>query len=124
MNSTQALAKVKKLLGPKAVIEVRKSVPVGEERIAEVARRRELSESLKALQAERDARMNAVLKADAEFQRLKSEAAAMEKERDNLHGGWHRRVTIKTDQGYAYRVEAEGDNFDEALANLASKKAA
>lgn len=123
MNATQALAKARKILGPKAAIQVRKSVPVGEERLAEVARRRVLTENLKTLTEARDARRAEVLKADAEYQRLKTEVAAVEKARDSLHGDWSRRVTIVTQTGWANRVEAEGDNFDEAIDELTRKRA-
>lgn len=122
MNATQALSKARKILGPKARIEVRNSVPVGEARLAEVERRKVLSEKLKELQVARDARLNEILKADAEYQRLKLEVNTVMKERDNLHASYHRRVRIGVDSGIGWHVRAEGDNFDEALADLASKQ--
>ena len=121
MNQTQALAKARKILGPKAMIQIRKSIPIGEERDAEIARRKVLTGELKVLTEARDARRSEVLKADAEYQRLKNEAARIEKERDNLHAGWHRRVSVGVDAGIGFYVKAEGDNLDEALADLEAK---
>ncbi len=69
----------------------------------------------------RDARRAEVLKTDAEYQRLRAEAAAVEKERDSLYAGYHHRVEVIIDGGFSYRVEGAGDNFDEALAALAAK---
>jgi flagellar biosynthesis GTPase FlhF len=122
MNQTQALAKARKLLGPKAGIRINSGVPVGEEREAQFAKRRALTEALKALKEARDARQREVLAADAEYQRLRSEAQAMEKERDGLCGAWSRRVTILVNRGFANEVVAEGDNLDEAIAALEAKK--
>ena len=122
MNQAQALAKARKLLGAKAAIVVRNSVPVGDERRAEIEQRRIASERLIALKAERDARRAYVLNADAEYQRLRSEASALEKERDNLHAIYHNRVTIVTADGWFNHVRAEGDNFDEAVAALEAKQ--
>ena len=121
MNQTQALAKAKKVLGPKAIVQVNSRVPVGEKRAAEIQLRSVLTTELKALVEARDARRNELLKNDAEFQRLKQEAIDKEKARDNCHAGYHHRVEIGVNGGFFTSIRAGGDNFDEALANLTSR---
>lgn len=123
MNQTQALVKATKLLGPKARLRINPKVPVGDARLAEVAKRKELNETLRAVKLERDARMAELLKADPEYQRLKDLATKTEKARDNLYDSLHYRVEILTNHGGWYnRVESQGDNFEDALDKLAKKK--
>jgi hypothetical protein len=125
MNRTQALAKVKKLLGPKAVIEVHDKALVGDARETARAEYVTARDRLADLTAARDARRLEVLRADAEYQRLKRETAEAEKAMEQRRGAiYHRRVRVKIDKGWCYSVESEGDNFDEALAELEAKRAA
>jgi hypothetical protein len=123
MNSTQALTKARKLLGPKAMIEVRRTALIGEAREAAEVEYAAARAKLREAKEAKEARYIAVLKADAEFQRLKSELKeAEEREAVARHAARLRRVLV--DKGWACEVKSEGDNFDEALAALEAKKAA
>jgi hypothetical protein len=125
MNSTQALTKARKLLGPKAMIEVRRTALIGEAREAAEVEYAAARAKLREAKEAKEARYIAVLKADAEFQRLKSELKeAEEREAVARHAARLRRVRVLVDKGWACEVKSEGDNFDEALAALEAKKAA
>ena len=124
MNKAQALAKARKILGPKAEIRVSKNVPVGEARLGEIERRRALTQTLKTMTEARDSRRASVLKADDEYQRLRTQVTAIEKERDSLHGAHSRRVTVVLQKSWYNEIICDGDNFDEALAALIQKRTA
>lgn len=122
MNSTQALAKARKLLGAKAFIRVNDKALIGE------ARQQQRAEFLKARDAQAvvkaalDLRRAAVLRADAEYQRLKSDYAAAVQLTES-HGGFnHQRVAIGTSSGMFNTIHAQGDNFSEALDTLAVRR--
>lgn len=116
MNERQALSKAQKAFGKKAFIRINKKAPVGEDYQDGMKRRTELTERLKALKEQRDARFRFILSNDLEYQELHAACVSMEKERDACASPIHRRVEILTDEGYAYRIRGQGDNFEDAIA--------
>ena len=124
MTAAQALAKARKLLGPKALVRFDAKAPAGLEREINLANLKATAIEVKAAEEAMNARRAEVLRADAEYQRLKLEHAALVKRRDSIPSWHQRRVTIGTDGGFFFSVKAEGDNYAEAVAALTTEEAA
>jgi hypothetical protein len=120
MNKTQAIAAMLKLVGKRVNYRYDESAPKAEER-------EELHAKLPALQAARDAtrtamdqRIKDLLAGDAEYQRLRAEAAAARKAAaDASSRARHYRVTIgDSSDGFCNLILAEGDNWQDAIDKL------
>jgi hypothetical protein len=124
MDQKQAISILGKLIGPKFGYRVNNKAPNAEER----ERRREAFLAAKAAaeqaEAARVARLNAVLAADPEYQRLKAEAKAATERREALPGYRHKRITVGRSSSLFFTVEAEGDNWAEVVDLVRGKKAA
>lgn len=115
MNEKQAIAAMQKLWGKKFAYRYNKKALVGEER----EQLRTQLASLYAVEKEatnaRDARREELLK-DPEYIRLKDAASQALKERQEASGKiYTRRVTIGRMSGSFFIIEAEGDNWAEAI---------
>jgi hypothetical protein len=123
MNSTQALAKARKLLGAKAFVRVNKGALAGEERQTAITAHLDALTKRTAAEEALTARRTAVLAADVEYQRLKAELAAARQAVEACRVGiFNQRVDIGTASGWFHTIHASGDNFAEALESLAEKK--
>lgn len=123
MTRTQALAKARKLLGPKALIQYDPRAPLADERIAQQARKRELHIAKREALEAMEARRKEVLLADAEYQRLATEHRQAADTYEKAPHGIRHRYDIGRNELIFFSVEASGDTLGEALAVLEKKKA-
>ena len=121
MNQTQAIAKLKKLIGPTFSFRVDNKAPDAEERERRHAEAVRLRAQVEAADAARLARMNAVLAADAEYQRLKAEHQAAKKAHEAAPS-WHsKRITVGRAGSMFFSVVADGDNWAEVVEQAAKQ---
>ena len=125
MTPQEGQKKLKKLLGPKAMWRVYEKAPSAEVRADARARLRTEQDAKAAVFEARDARANWLLKNDAEYQRLKEDARvklAAVKETSSILSTY--RVTVGTNEGFAFMVEAQGDNWADVIRKIEDKRAA
>ena len=123
MNRTQALAKLKKVLGKNLAYREDPAALVGDEREAAKVKREVLHDAKKLIGELRDARRAEVLAADAEFQRLKGQYERAREAADKAGAEvFGRRITVGTRSGvggfHFFNVKAEGDNWQEVVDKL------
>jgi hypothetical protein len=124
MKRADAIKALSKLLGKRLMYEEDPKAPTSDERSASSARLRTLNADLQLATAHTAARRAEVLKADTEYQRLLSKQADLTKERDLVRGECLRyRITVGIDNGFAFAVTAQADNWAEAVAAVKSKTA-
>lgn len=114
MTRDDAVKRIKKLLGAKAVCQDNGRQTNPEDRQKAKAHGNEAREQVKRLKAAIDARRRAVLEADAEYTRLCQERTALENGWKNAPWGGYR-IMVGLDTGFALQVCAEGDNWAEAV---------
>jgi len=122
MNQTQALAKLKKLLGPKVGYRINAKAPTADERQA-------AREGLESLQLEaaaadraREARLAELLANDADYQRLKAETLAAKRALVDARATVNcYRITVGVSGSMFFSVMAEGDHWDEVVGIVAAK---
>lgn len=123
MNLAQATAKVRKILGPSARIEVDNRALVGEARAQAVREVAAMRETLKLCEKAVAARRLEVLQADARYQELLADLVRIQKAHELKRGEALRdRVTIGCIRGIFHVISATGDNLDEAVAKLTEGK--
>jgi len=127
MNQNQAFNAAAKLLGvPVTKVGIRKNPDAltGDERLQAIEDAKAARAAYTAAKEARDARHQAVLDGDLEYQALKMEAAdadeAMKKANGRAHG---RRIVLVRCGSIFNEVVAEGDNFADAIEELQRKKA-
>ena len=121
MTRSEAVTKLKKLFGEKLYYRVGRTVTSPEKREAARAEHACLSALHLAAKALRDARSQAVLAADTEYQRLKAEAASLYKDMNSVEGRSDYRFAIGRNIGWANVIEAEGDTWEECFAKVEGK---
>lgn len=121
MNQTQAIAVLKKIIGPKFGYRVDPKAPDVDERERRRAAMKEAADAVRAADAARVERLNAVLAADAEYQRLKAEHAAARKRHEQIPSPYHKRVTVGRVSSMFFSVVADGDNWQEVVAAVKTK---
>lgn len=122
MNNTQALAKLRKLLGPKAMYEIRNTSPGPDERAA-------LRTAIPARSVERDAAKAAMearrdeLLRDPEYCRLTAEYVALRDEVAKMAGRQSSyRINVgRNVGGMFFSIRAQGDTWDEVFKKLEHK---
>lgn len=125
MERTVALKKLEKLLGKNLGWRINPKAPTQDERAAAKAAVPSVIEARKSLEAQRDARREAVLAADEEYQTLLSAAkAAMENAKQILSTTRRYRITVGTLESGFFLVKAEGDSWEDVIAKLAPEKVA
>ena len=127
MNRTQAIAKLRPILGKKIAWREDDRALVGEAREAAELKRLEAAAASEAARAARRAHYEALLAGDAEYQRLKAEAEAAETAAKQAAGfAYRHRITVGTIDSVlgAFWVKAEGDNWQEVVDILTKKKIA
>jgi hypothetical protein len=122
MNMTQALAKLRKLLGPKAAIRDDRTPSSPEVREQQRAARNAAHAHRKACEAAMNARRDAVLAADAEFQRLRAEYDAAKAAADRCPYPAYR-YTGGTASALFFSVEAQADTLAELVEAVERKRA-
>lgn len=123
MERAVALKKLRKILGGKFGYRFDPRAPDTDERNAAREEAKALSEHCKAAEAARDARRDALLAADDEYQRLKETAQAL---RDAKETAWsvahHYRVTVGTSSGMFFHVRAQGSSWEDVIKQLETKR--
>jgi hypothetical protein len=115
VNQTHAIAKLKKIIGPKFGYRVDKKAPDADERERRHAEAQRLRAEMQAADEARIARMTAVLAADAEYQRLKAAHQAAKREHESVPS-WHGKpITVGRVGSMFFSVVADGDNWAEVV---------
>lgn len=124
MNQSQAIARLKRTIGPAFAYRVDDTAPDANAREQRrerfIAARAAANAALEALQIRRAA----VLAADAEYQRLKAASMAANKARDDLPSFHRKRITVGRASHGLFSVEADGDNWDEVVRRVCEKERA
>jgi hypothetical protein len=122
MNKQQAMIKLRKLWGDKAMWRYDESAPTADQREEAEALRLTLRQARNEAEAAMEAR-RAELLADPEYVRLKEAYQDADKRREaNDMITRHYRVTIGRSTGFAFMVEAQGDNWQDAFDKLDAKR--
>lgn len=119
MERTVALKKLSKLLGKRMGYRVDPEAPRQTEREEAQRKLRDLIPRREAVSKQMEDRRRAVLEADAEYQRLKTEHAIISKEYGRLQ--WrtsHYKFTVGTMGDLFFSVKAQGDSWEEVIAKL------
>lgn len=125
MERNVALKKLEKLLGKRLCWRINPKAFTPEEReaaktafLAAAAERKRLTEL-------REARYQAILAADAEYQSLREQEREARKRSEHLSGVMmSRKITVGIDNGLFFHVKAEGDSWEEVIAKIAADKVA
>lgn len=119
MERKEAIRKLGKILGKSLGYRVDPDAPDREEREAALAAFKPAREKAEALLKQKEARIKALLDADAEYQRIKAEHEAAKKSRDRLASlTCHYKFTVGTSNGMFFHVKAQGDSWEEILEKL------
>ena len=126
MTRAEALKKVRKLLGPKAAIEVKEGITSPDRRQAASEEGRIISAEVKALSDRMEGRRQMLLAADDLYQSLLKEYRALKKRHNELTGEMLRyRFTTGRINGAGgisfFHVDAQGDTWEEVIAKLKEK---
>lgn len=125
MERSVALKKLGKLLGSKLGYRVDPKAPRPDERDAAHAALTPAVAERDALREKRDARREAILAADMEYQQLKTAAKAAGEHVDRLSSTTRRKkITVGTSEGMFFLVRAEGDTWEEIIEKLTPVKRA
>lgn len=123
MNQTQALAKLRKIIGPKLGYRIDPKAPTGEEREVMRAHFQEATAIVQAAEAARMARYNELLNGDAQYQLLKVAAKAAGEAKERTKSNLYRkRITIGVNNSLYFSVRADGDNWDEVVGKVIGDK--
>jgi len=125
MERAVAIKKLGKILGKSLGYRVDLKAPDQDDRDEARAKMREVAPERDALKAAVEARREAILQADAEYQRLKAELKNASKTYADLAEiTSHYRFTVGTSSGMFFTVRAQGDSWEEVIAKLTAKQAA
>lgn len=115
MNQTQALSKLKKIIGPKLGYRIDKDAPDADERERRHAEFLRTLAVMKAADQARADRLAALLASDAEYQRLETDHAAAKREHEAVPSYHHKRITVGRIGSMFFSVVAEGDCWAEVV---------
>ena len=115
MNQAQAIAKLKKLIGPKFGYRVDPKAPDAEERERIRGLIALAADEVRIAEAARTAKREALLAGDPEYQRLKAAHEAAKQRREGLPSVHHKRVTVGRVGSVFFSVVADGDNWSEVV---------
>lgn len=122
MERSVALKTLGRLLGKKLGYRIDPKAPTQEERETAKAALSPAIEERKRLKEQRDARYEAILAADTEYQNLLSSYRAASENVDVLLNVMRRRkITVGTSEGMFFLVKAEGDSWEEVIDKLTVK---
>ena len=123
MERSVAIKKLGKLLGKKLGYRVDDKAPGPEARVAARVALTPAIEERNKLREQREARYNAVLAADAEYQSLNAAAKEAGKRVDELSSitRWYK-ITVGTSEGMFFLNRAEGDSWEEVIDKLTAEK--
>ena len=119
MNRTQAIAKLKKVLGPDMGYREDPKALLAEDREAVQVKRDVVRDVHNVIKADLEKRRQEILAADEEYQRLSREYQRTRKALEALNGNlFARRVTVGKCSDLFFSVKAEGDNWQEVVDKL------
>lgn len=122
MNKQQAMRELKRILGKRLMWREDPDAPVGEVREAAIAIATAARDASREASDAVNARSKALLAGDAEFQRLAAVAGKAREAMEKTRGAAHRhRITVGTDEGFAFAVKAQGDNWQDVVDQLKAK---
>jgi predicted nucleic acid-binding Zn-ribbon protein len=125
MERAVALKKLGKLLGKSMGYQVDPKAPDRDDRAEALARLKEERPTKEALSKQMAAREAELLKADAEYQRLKAEYAEARKRCEELSYTANRyRFTAGTMGQLFFSVKAQGDSWEEVIAKIEKERVA
>jgi hypothetical protein len=124
MNQTQAIAKLRKLLGPKMGYRVDPKALAAEEREQMLEQSRQLRVQRDELRAARDA-LRAELLSDPRYVELCKQAKALEEAQMSAYSrATHKRVTVGRVSSLFFHQVADGDNWAEVVEAVQAKEGA
>lgn len=116
MNQSQAIAKLRKILGPKFGFRVDKTALDADGRAKASAEVKRLNEKKATVSEAMEARRAELLR-DPVYQALRAEHAELDALRSKaLHAAHSKRITVGTIGEMFFSVRADGDNWDEVVA--------
>ena len=119
MERAVAIKKLGIILGKSLGYRVDPKAPDQDDRDEAMARLREARPKQEAIGREMDARRVEILKADAEYQRLKAEHAEARKVCDELFSITHHyRFTVGVSNSLFFHIKAQGDSWEEVISKL------
>lgn len=122
MERLVAVKKLRKLLGKNFGYEIHKNAPTPEARSDANAQLKEASSKREQISKRMEARRNAILAADTEYQTLLTEYGAARKRVDQLMStAHHYKITVGTANKLFFHVRAEGDTWEEIFNKLKQK---
>jgi hypothetical protein len=125
MERAVALKKLRKILGDSLGYRVDPKAPDADERAELLAKLKVERTERDALGVQREARMQAILEADDEYQRLKAAYSEAKKHCDELMGiAYSYRFTVGISGKLFFTVKAQGDSWEDVIAKLTEKQPA
>jgi hypothetical protein len=125
MERAVAIKKLGKILGKSLGYRVDPKAPDQDQRDEARAKLKIAGAERDALSKQREARLQELLQADTEYQRLKAECAEAKKRCDELVAISSRyRFTVGVMNSMFFMVKAQGDSWEEVIGKLAEKQAA
>ena len=126
MDRATALRKLGKILGKSFRYRIDDKAPTQEQREVARAALPAATTVVNELKAQKEARYEAILAADAEYQELKLALKEAQTKRDRLSGTLHYyKITVGVIvAGVLFSVKAQGDTWDEVVAKLTKEKVA
>jgi len=119
MNKTQALRKLKPLLGKYLAYREDPKALVGDERKAAIEERQQRKSTLTAASEALEERKRQLLLADPVYQELLTHwKNSRDAEQEATSRAFRRRITIGTASDLFFSVKAEGDNWAEVVEKL------
>lgn len=115
MNQTQALAKLKQIIGPKLGYRIDKDAPGPDERERRRAEFLRTRDAMMEADKARAERLAEVLAADAEYQRLKAAHAEAKRAHEAVPSYHRKRITVGRVGSMFFSVVADGDCWAEVV---------
>ena len=123
MERAAAIRKLGKLLGKKWGYQVDDKAPTLEERLAAQVALPPVVEERKKLSEQLEARRNAILAADEEYQNLQVAYRAARGRADELLSITSRyKITVGVSSTMFFHVKAQGDSWEEVINKLTAEK--
>jgi hypothetical protein len=125
MERAVAVKKLSKILGKSLGYRVDLKAPDEDDRAEARAKLKIASAERVAVIKQKEARMQEILQADAEYQRLKAAHAEAKKRCDELFAITCRyRFTAGVSNSLFFHIKAQGDSWEEIIAKLTEKQPA
>lgn len=125
MNQTQAIAKLKAAIGPGFAYRLNPAAKKAPQREAASEKARALSPKIEAAKTALAKREAELLAADAKYQEIKADLQAMRRDHSEARStATACPITVGTSNSLFFSIKAQGDNWQELVDEVCSKKAA